>query len=39
MESDIWHDGEGIVDISSIERREFSLSLKLLLDVGHEYIS
>ena len=33
------HDGERIVNISSIERREFTLSLKVFIDVGHEHIS
>ena len=35
----IGHDGERIVNISSIERREFTLSLKVFFDVGHEHIS
>ena len=32
------HDGERIVNISSIERREFTLSLKVFFDVRHERI-
>lgn len=35
----IWYDGERIVYISSIERKEFALSLKVYLDVGYEHIS
>ena len=35
----IEHDGERIINISSIERREFTLSLKVFFDVGHENIS
>ena len=34
----IGHDGERIVNISSIERTEFTLSLKVFF-VGHEHIS
>ena len=29
---DIWHDGEHIVYISSVERREFALPLKVFFD-------
>ena len=35
----IGHDGERIVNISSIERREFTLSLKVFFNVGHENIN
>ena len=35
----IGHDGECIVHISSIERREFTLSVKVFFDVGHKHIS
>ena len=35
----IGHDGEHIVNIPSIERREFVLSLKVFFNVGHENIS
>ena len=35
----IGHDGERIVNISSTERREFTLSLKVFFDVGHADIS
>ena len=34
-----WADSEHIVNISSIERREFTLSLKVFFDVGHEDIN
>ena len=35
----IGHDGErGIVNISSIERRESTLSLKVFFEAGHEHI-
>ena len=30
---DIWHDGERIVYISSIEKREFALPLKVFFDL------
>ena len=33
------HDGERIVNISLIERREFTLLLKVFFDVGHEDIN
>ena len=33
------HDGERIVNIASIESREFTFSLKVFFDVGHENIS
>ena len=35
----IWHDGERIVNISSIERREFTLSLRVFFDLGHEHVT
>ena len=35
----VGHDDERILNISSIERREFTLSLKVFFDVGHEHIS
>ena len=35
----IRHDGERIVNMSSIERGEFILSLKVFFEAGHEHIS
>ena len=35
----IGHDGMRDVNIFSIERREFILSLKVVLDMGHESLS
>ena len=35
----ILHDGECILNISLIERREFTLLLKVFFNAGHEHIS
>ena len=35
----IQHDGARIINVSSIEGREFTLALKVFFDVGHEHIS